>query len=363
MQALEVVDIEQGQKFDVNNISFGCELEWSDIDRRIDIPEELGSWEGPKIAGRYTGSEIDIVNTRGRWRGHGTDPLCMKCPVGGEIHVNPTNTITSQFYRILRILDLFPTVDVACPNHGHIHVGLPGILQDLKTLKNIFEYVEVNEMAVLENCVGYTKEEGFEVAHAHLDDWVKEYLLCGDGKMIHPNVFARVKTAKSVSEILEILQEEKAIDFYYHDRSQKITKNSHRTAINLYNLIRMETIEFRIFRASINPVEIYSSLVFVDRFIREAVKGLEGKPVVEILKEGNFKFAKLNFNEELAQGWQETRSSKGACGCLKKSQGVIPVTEDPIVVGSDVLTPFEKGLFHILVLCELDFKGTEVFFY
>lgn len=361
MQALEVADMEQEQKFDVKNISFGCELEWSDIDRRIDIPEELGSWEGPKIAGRYTGSEIDIVNTRGRWRGHGTDPLCMKCPVGGEIHVNPTRTVNSQLLRVLRILDLFPTVDVACTNHGHIHVGMPGILQDLKTLKNIFAYVEMNEMAVLENCVGYTKEEGLKVAKAQIDEWVKEYLLCGDGKKIHPNVFARVKTARSVSEVLTILQEERAIDFFYHDNSQKITENSHRTAINLYNLVRMETIEFRIFRASINPVEIYSSLMFVQRFIQEAVKGVEGKPVVEILKEGQFKFARLNFNEELAQGWQKTRSSKGACGCLKKSQGVIPVSEDPILVNHE-FTSFETGLYNILTLCELDFEGSELIF-
>ena len=52
-----------------NRLSFGAELEWSDVDRRQDIPEELGSWEGPKIAGRNLGSELDIVNTRGKWKG------------------------------------------------------------------------------------------------------------------------------------------------------------------------------------------------------------------------------------------------------------------------------------------------------
>ena len=73
-------------------ISYGYEIEWSDIDRRVDIPIKLGQWEGPKIAGYYMGSEIDIVNTVGVWKGIGTDPLCIDCKVGGEINVQPSTS-------------------------------------------------------------------------------------------------------------------------------------------------------------------------------------------------------------------------------------------------------------------------------
>lgn len=351
-------------KFDIKNISFGCELEWSDIDRSIDIPKELGSWEGPKIAGRYTGSEIDIVNTRGKWRGHGTCPLAMKCPVGGEIHVNPSKTVDSQFIRILRILDLFPVVDVACTNHGHIHVGVPGLLDDLETLKNIFRYTRLNEKDLIHACVGYSKEEAQEVRNAKLEEWSESYLLCGDGKQINPELYEQVEKAKTVDDVLYLLKTIPALDYFADTQQSVSTENSHRTAVNLYNLTRMETIEFRIFRASINPVEIYSSLKFVERYMEEAVKGEKGKPVLDILRENEYKFAQLNFEKDLVKGWEKTRASKGACGCLKKSQGYIPVTEDGMFNTFDALdlplierSSFETGLYNILVLCKLDFIG------
>ena len=139
------------------NFSYGCELEWSDVDRRVDIPTELGSWEGPKIAGYYMGSEIDIVNTKGKWKGVGTDPLCMTCQVGGEIHTQPSRFIETQLFRVMRILDLFPVANAACPNHGHIHVGVPGLLQDLELLKNVFRYTRINQENLIAACCGYTQ--------------------------------------------------------------------------------------------------------------------------------------------------------------------------------------------------------------
>lgn len=347
---------------DVKKLSFGCELEWSDIDRKVDIPKELGSWEGPKIAGYYMGSEIDIVNTKGDWKGHGTDPLCINCPVGGEIHTQPSNTIDSQMYRIMRIMDLFNTVSVACPNHGHIHVAIPGIKQDLVALKNLFRYTKKNELSMMKACCGYTREDYDKIMNADLDGWVKSYLTMGDGKQINPGIYEKVEKAKDISEILELLKNTKAIDYDWVTGKGTVTENSHRTCLNLFNLVKGETVEFRIFRASINPVEIYSSLVFAKRYIEEALKGDEGKPVTEILKEGNFKFAPLNFDERLAKGWQDTRQTKGRCGCFKHYTGTCETSEDALFscIKTATITSFEKGLMLILELVKLDFEGKKL---
>lgn len=347
----------------VNNLSFGCELEWSDIDRRVDIPADLGSWEGPKIAGYYVGSEIDIVNTKGRWKGHGTDPLCLTCPVGGEIHTQPSNSIETQMIRVMKIMNLFSTVAVACPNHGHIHVAIPGIKQDLKALKNIFRYVQREEGDLIKTCCGYTIEEAKSVRESSLEQWVKDYLLVGDGKSLDPDIYAKVEEATSVQEIIKLLEYTPCTDWYWDTNVRVPTENSHRTAFNLFNLTKGETVEFRIFRATINPVELYSTLYFSQRFVEEALKGDKGKKVQDILLEGCFQFPKLDFNEELAKGWQDTRQSKGRCGCFKHYTGTCSTSEDPIITGTSSSDKnFENGLKSILELVQLDFQGFETKF-
>ena len=344
-------------------LSFGAELEWSDIDRSIDIPKELGSWEGPKIAGYALGSEIDIVNTKGEWRGVATDPLCLECPVGGEIHVNPSWTIESQLIRIMRIMDLFPQVGVACPNHGHIHVGIQGIRQDLQAIKNLFEYTAENQIDVLKYCSGYSGEDWAVVVGScqscMIEPWVRDYLLIGDAKTINLDLIKRVKRAETLSEVWKALEEIEAVNLDWVSGEINEAKGSHRTAVNLYSLLRGETVEFRVFRASLNPVEIYSSLVFCQRYIEEALKGEDGKPISEILKEGQFKFASLNFDEELAKGWQETRRTKGRSGCLKKFAGVSKPTED-LIIQSEMRNTFEIALNDILKLCQMDFNGMKI---
>lgn len=342
-------------------LSFGAELEWSDIGRSIDIPKELGSWEGPKIAGMNLGSEIDLVNTKGEWRGIATDPLCLDCPVGGEIHVTPSYTIESQLIRIMRIMDLFPQVGVACPNHGHIHVGIKGIRNDLQALKNIFEYTSHNEHNVLVNCCGYDKEQYREVMDSDLKDWVKEYLVIGDAKSIAPELFEQVAKAETLTKVWKALKLVEAENYDWVGGVARIAHGSHRTCVNLYSLLRGETVEFRVFRASLNPAEIYSSLLFCKRYVEEALKGKDGKPVEEILNEGNFRFAPLDFNYELAKGWQETRQTKGRSGPLKKFAGVSEPTEDVIVEHSVLSSEsFEQALFDILTLCKADFKGQKL---
>lgn len=333
-------------------LSFGCELEWSDIDRRVDIPVELGEWEGPKIAGYYVGSEIDIVNTKGRWRGHGTDPLCVRCPVGGEIHTQPSNSIDSQMFRVMDIMSRFSTVCVACPNHGHIHVGIPGILEDVEALKNLFRYTEENEYDLIKNCCGYNKTEALQIRNSDLEGWIKSYLLVGDGKSINLDLYEKVEKAKTVSEILNLLETERCDDYYWDTNVRLLTEGSHRTAFNLFNLTKGGTVEFRIFRASINPVEIYSTLKFAERYVEEALKGSKGLSVEKILDEGNFRFPKLNFNKELAEGWGKTRSTKGRCGCFKHYMGTCIPSEYKGLVGA-----FGEGLSDILRIVKLDFEG------
>lgn len=340
-------------------MSFGCELEWSDIDRRIDIPKELGSWEGPKMAGYYMGSEIDIVNTQGRWKGIATDPLCITCPVGGEIHTVPSILPESQLLRIMRIMELFPKLGVACPNHGHVHVGIPELKTNIDLLKNFFEWLESNENDLIRYCCGYTAEDHELICASSLPDWAKRYFLVGDGKHISPDVYAAVKNAETVEEVINILKDVSCFDWMPVTEECFETPGSHRTAVNMFNLTKGDTIEFRIFRASLNPIEIYSTLKFAEEVCRAACLGKAGAGVKEILTAHQFQFPKLNFDLDLATRWVDTRQTKGRCGPFKKSfSSATEIFEDPALQESyDNLTGFDQGLISILIICSNFYEG------
>ena len=83
--------------------------------------------------------------------------------------------------------------------------------------------------------------------------------------------------------------------------------------------------------------------------------------IEELVKKYRFKFAPLNFDEELAYRWIKTRESKGRCGCLKKYSGCLEPIEDSLIDNEKgklpEVTTFEKGLLEILNLCKIDVAG------
>lgn len=324
-------------------MSFGIELEWSDTDRTVDIPTSLGHWEGPKIAGYYMGAEIDIVNTLGKWKGVGTDPLAITCPVGGEINVQPASSPEILLNRIMEIMDLFPTIGTGCVNHGHIHVHVEGLATDLGMIQNVFEYTEANELETQKALHSWDETTHWEVWGSELEEWVKTYLQYDGCRSINPEVYRLVEKATSIGDVLNILRKVNAVNKCWITGEIKET-TSNRTAINLFNLTKGDTVEFRCLRSSKNPVEIYSSLVFVKRYMEEAIKGKKGKPVVEILKEGNFKFPTLDFNLEEALGWQKTRHKKGRSGPFKKYSGTVRVHDEIATDMSEIVELCKKDL-------------------
>ena len=350
VQGKAVQEMSGTERF-MGQVTYGCELEWSDIDRTIDIPKELGSWEGPKMAGRYMGSEIDIVNTQGKYAGVAVDPLCISCPVGGEIHTVPSWSIESQLCRIMRIMELFPKLGVACPNHGHIHVGIPDLKTDLGLLKNFFKYLECNEDDLIRFCCGFDADEHDRVVQSELPEWAKKYFIIGDGKHIAPELYKAIAAAESMEEAMNALRTIPCLDWDCCTGEYYETDGSHRTAVNMFNLTKGNTIEFRIFRASLNPLEIWSTLDFVRNFVQQASLGEKGASVTAIIKDHRYQFPKLNFDMELAAGWVFSRQTKGRCGPFKKSfSSADYIGEDPAIAKAEV-DPFEQGLLNILGIC------------
>lgn len=241
--------------------SYGLELELSDIDRRVDIPERLGEWEGPKINGYYHGAEIDIVNSDGVY----SDPICETCKVGGEINMKPTKTIDEQMQNIKDVFNLFDVVEVGCKSHFHIHVK-DDAFNDFNTLKNFCLYTARNQEQLVELC--YFPND----VPRDIDENLYIYMI-QDGGRLNSATIEEIMSCKTIDELKKLYS---STYYIYNNETKKST--SIRGAVNISNLINGKTIEFRCFRATKDFKLIENSLNFVDRYVSEALKNSDIEP-------------------------------------------------------------------------------------
>lgn len=294
----------------MNNFSYGFELELGDVDRSIDIPEHLGTWEGTKVGKYYMGAECDIVNSIPPYRGICTDPLAETCPVGGEINVVPTTTIAGQFSQIIDIIDLFEHVTISHMSHFHVHVHIPGLKEDLDILKRFVGYCINNQDALIKSVY----LQNINVIPDSLSNKSIEYLWSDGGRYISKTIADNYMRCKTIDELLELF---KNPCYYYKAGKQNST--SIRSAINLSNLIHGKTIEFRCFRPTLDYIEIASQLVFVEQFCQEALKK-DGISVGEIISKKDYRFAELQYEHINQLGWENTKADKSRGDSIKYSQ-------------------------------------------
>lgn len=296
---------------ETNNFSYGMELELGDIDRSVDIPEHLGSWEGVKDGNYYMGAECDVVNSIPPYRGVCTDPLARTCTVGGEINVVPTTTIGGQFEQIIDIIELFEDVSISHMSHFHIHVHIPGLKDDLKLLKRFTLYCLANQDALIKTVY----LQNIHTIPDSISNKSIEYLWSDGGRYISEYVYNNIHECSTVDELLNLFD----MKGYYKFKGDIRNTSSIRSAINLSNLIKGETVEFRCFRPTLDLYELVSQLDFVEQFCQEAIKPMR-LSVGEILATKNYRFAELQYDHINQIGWENTKHSKERGDGIKYSQ-------------------------------------------
>ena len=278
-------------------ITYGYELELSDIDRSKDIPPHLGRWEGPKKGSFYMGAEIDIVNTLSPYEGVGSDPLCETCFVGGEINVTPSE-FTQQFLKVYDIINLFPQIGHGHVNHFHLHVYMEEF-NDVNFVKKLIKYTWDNQI----DLVNATYLQNWNDIAFNCTEWGRSYLLQDGGRFINSDINELIDRANTIDDIKELLK----LPSWYIDNDEIVVSTSIRTAVNLSNLINNKTLEFRCFRSTLCYHEILSQLMIIKRYLESVT---DGTPVRELLKEYNYQFAPLRYIESNQHGWETTRHSK-----------------------------------------------------
>ena len=276
-------------KYPSQNYTWGYEIEWGDIDRRTQIPEELGAWE-------Y--AETDIVNIHEPFKFVACDPLGEEPYMGGEINTKPTRTWQEQVDRIMELYQMFldkgNNPSAACVNHGHLHVFVPGLKDDLESLKKLVAYIKENQNDVIENCYQF-----YDAPQMKSCKGAKMYLKFDGGRAM-PDYMC--------DNIINL-----ATDFDHFIKLHAAGKDGvsmgrpFRYAINTYCMKHTGTIEFRCFRSTTKREEIVDQFKFAEKFVYAALN--DGPSVKEIL-EDNYNFPPFVWNLNEYVGWEKTKYSK-----------------------------------------------------
>lgn len=278
------------KQYDKTNFTYGYEIEWGDIDRRLQVPAHLGKWE-------Y--AETDIVNIHEPFKYVACDPLGTDPYMGGEINTMPTATWLDQVDRIMELHDFFVAngnkPSSACVNHGHLHVYVPGLKDDIEALKKLIAYIKENQEAVIDECYGYYDDQYMKGSKN-----AKTYLKYDGGRPM-PDYMC--------DNIINLAQ-----DFDHFIRLHAAGKDGvsmgrpFRYAINTYCMKHTGTIEFRCFRSTTKREEIESQFKFAERFIDAALN--DGPSAKEIFAMDHYKFPPYKFNKLEYDGWVDTKYEK-----------------------------------------------------
>jgi len=276
--------------YDYKDYTWGYEIEWGDIDRRTIIPPHLGKWEF---------AETDIVNLNGEFRGLACDPLGECPPVGGEINTKPTATWREQVERIMEIkkifTDLGQTPTASCVNHGHLHVYVPGLKDDIPALKRLIKYIRDNQHITIDNLYQYRLDPLMSSAKT-----AKTYLKWDGGRPM-PDYMC--------NNIINLTQDfDHFIKLHAAGKDGISMGRPFRYAINTYCMKHTGTIEFRCLRSSTERREIEDSFKFAQYFIHSALN--DGPPVDELLNDYDYQFPKFKYDHEMYLGWEKTKYDK-----------------------------------------------------
>jgi hypothetical protein len=271
--------------------TWGAEVEYADVYklRLQDLPEELGKWEW---------AEKEICNTRYPYAGIAVDPKGVDPPVGGEINTKPTKTYQEQVDRILEITEWMkskgehPTASFTSPFHIHIHI--PGLIEDVLALKNLVKYQIENQRDMVNLCYQYKP-------YSNMLGSARNYLR-RDGGLLMPSYLVEniIKNAEDFQDFLRL---------YSSGKNGIVRARPFRYCINSYCLKWTKTVEFRCFRATLDHLFIQNAFKVCFAYMDYALNHSEVK-IRDYITSNNLQFQPLQWYQGCAEMWDSYMKTK-----------------------------------------------------
>jgi hypothetical protein len=289
-------------KYTPSSLTWGCELEFGDIPRWIEIPKDLGQWEQ---------FETDIVNQREPYWGIAADPFGIDPPFGGEINTVPTKTWMEQIKKINQLIEYFTNLGypptISCVQQFHIHVRiLNKFRKDIDALKNLISYIKHNQKSFIEITSQFKLDD--RMSQSAID-----FLRDDGGRIAEDSMYDEMLKCDSFKDMMEF------------DRTKTVNNIIERYGINLKSLVYNNTLEFRSFRATLNLKEYIYAFSSCENFVLSGLN-VSSKPIEEKLV--GYQFPRFEYDHELFYSWEKTKKSKNLTS-VKKRFSMDLTTEKP----------------------------------
>jgi hypothetical protein len=271
-------------RLDFNNVTYGCEYEFGDI-WRTELPQGL-TWNE---------KDYSIVSSTGI----ANDPRGKAYQRGGEINSVPTDSIDKQLAMFGALVAQHPEAAVNHRTNLHLHVCVPGLSEDLESLKKLLTYIDTNQAEI------YAAIEPIPVPLR--DDYLSEEAFKGALKRYkRRQVSHQYQVAKARVE--EALQASNVREFFdAHSKLQGNGKRAYglttRAGINLLQLQETNTVEFRHFTCTKDPQKLLHCFKWVSNFVPAALDGASVKELLSCSRWEFPEFAPFDFAMECGYGY------------------------------------------------------------
>jgi len=231
-------------------LTYGLELEWSDIDKRTSLPEDLAVWNW---------DDYTIVNTDG----HANDPTGGTYVYGSEINTLPTETIDEQV-EVVRVLAELLNPATTYRAALHVHIAYEPLIKDIDLLQKFFAYALANEQDFFKIAWRPSPSLGTKEEVKIATKWHTMNNRIFVGK-VPPNRIKEIQKATTPQEFYEA----------HAPLSEKTGKRvwhlSARAGINMKSLFKHGTVEFRCFAGTHDPDEVREAMKWCEQFFIHAL--------------------------------------------------------------------------------------------
>lgn len=269
-------------------LTYGAELEWSDYDRSIPLPE----------GNLLDDEDYTVVNSNGIC----ADPLGVITRHGGEINTLPTETLDDQvanFDHLVRLLE--PRINYR--SNQHIHIGLPEEIRlDLFRLKRFWSAVFMHHLMfmrtvdVMPDWSTWSTKDGQARA---------KHSLQSHQRQIPAARFKAMMEAQTMEEFKNAIAPPSKKD------GKPCWQLYARWGINPKPLWEHGTVEFRCFFGTLNTLTFRKYLQACDAFMRFALEDARAPNMVDICKKYYaISQAPSEFDPFLEWGWSKTSRAK-----------------------------------------------------
>lgn len=274
----------------METLTYGAELEFADVLYGQPLPLDC----------HWNREDYSIVNSSGI----ANCPIGKYWPYGGEINTAPTTSIEKQvilFREIIDILDPKPVINYRC--NLHIHVGIKGLNANLPALKRLLAYIDRYQKTIFQLIEPIPKPTA--------DQYNTREALAGALKRYRRR-FQSHQSVLKPEQVARMLQAKNSQEFYLQhfvfDKDGKPQKQLHqRCGINLRSLWENnETIEFRHFPGTIDPLEFAACVTWCAKFMEAALETNES-PTSILANMQWLRFPKFaEYQHELEEGYKLT---------------------------------------------------------